>query len=286
MNILFVGDVVGRPGRTALKSALAELREDCNVDFVVANGENAAGGFGITQKIADELFSMGVDVLTSGNHIFSKKEVLELFKKEDRLLRPANYPEGTPGRGSGVYETRRGQKVGVLNLLGRVFMDPMDCPFRAAEKEIAKLKNETPVILVDFHAEATAEKQAMGWFLDGKVSAVIGTHTHVPTADERVLPGGTGYITDAGMTGAYRSCIGLEVSHAVERFLTSRTTPFVVASGDEAVSAVCADVDETAGSCRKIKRLFAGENLFENPVSLNAEAEARVTVPGRSFSRG
>ncbi len=286
MKILFVGDIVGRPGRAALKTVLPGILKSYGFDFVVANCENAAGGFGMTQKVADELFGIGAHVLTSGNHIFSKKDVMEIFMKDGRVLRPANYPEGTPGKGSGIYLAAGGKKLGVLNLLGRVFMDPMDCPFRAAEKEIEKIKNETPVILVDFHAEATAEKQAMGWFLDGKVSAVIGTHTHVPTADERILPGGTGYVTDAGMTGAYKSCIGLQASLAVERFLTSRATPFEVATGDEAVSAVRLDVDERSGRCKSIQRLFVRENQSSGFYSEVRNAEEYLSVSGRSLNRG
>lgn len=260
MRILFIGDVVGRPGREILKKALPDLLEAYSPDFVVANGENAAAGFGLTNKVADELFELGINVLTSGNHIFSKKDVMELFEKEERLLRPANYPEGTPGKGCGVYEKKDGKKIGILNLVGRVFMEPMDCPFRAALRELEKLKEETRVILVDFHAEATAEKQAMGWFLDGKVSAVLGTHTHVPTADERILPSGTGYITDAGMTGAYSSCIGLKTSVAIDRFLTSRHIPFEIAEGDESVSAVCVDVDDASGKSTGIQRVFTKNN--------------------------
>lgn len=260
MRILFVGDIVGSPGRDVLKKMMPEITQTISPDFVVANGENAAAGFGLTKKAAGELFDAGIHVLTSGNHIFAKKEVFELFETENRLLRPANYPEGTPGKGCDVFATSSGKKIGILNLVGRVFMNPTDCPFQVAARALDRLKEQTPVILVDFHAEATAEKQAMGWFLDGKVSAVVGTHTHVPTADERILSSGTGYITDVGMTGSYKSCIGLKVSVALERFLLARHIPFEVAEGDESVSAVCMEVDDVSGKSTGIRRIFLNSN--------------------------
>jgi metallophosphoesterase (TIGR00282 family) len=201
MKVLFIGDIVGKSGRTAVKAFLPKFIERYKIDFVLANGENAAGGFGITEKVAAEIFSLGVHILTSGNHIWDKKEAIPYLYKESRILRPINYPPGVPGYGSFIHTTQDGVKVAVLNVSGRVFMSNMDCPFRASEEEIKKIKELTNIIIVDFHAEATSEKMAYGYFLDGKVSAVIGTHTHVQTADEKILPGGTAYITDVGMTG-------------------------------------------------------------------------------------
>ena len=208
MKILFIGDIVGSPGREAIKNLLPELKKDYGLDFVIANAENAAGGSGITAKVAEELFDYGVDVLTSGDHIWKKREIFEIINQEERILRPLNFPSGAPGRGYGVFKVKGGLKVGVINVNGRVFMDALECPFkttRAARDELAK---ETNIIIVDIHAEATSEKVALGWYLDGKVSAVLGTHTHIQTAVERILPEGTAFLTDAGMTGPYDSVIG------------------------------------------------------------------------------
>jgi metallophosphoesterase (TIGR00282 family) len=223
--ILFIGDVVGHPGRRALEKFLPRLAEKHRPSVVIANGENAAGGSGLTEEVGRELF-LHVDVLTSGNHIWDKKEVLPYLEQEKRVLRPANYPPGTPGFSSYLFQDPRGFRVGVLNLQGRVFMEPIDCPFRRADEEVAALRAATPVVVVDFHAEATSEKQALGWYLDGRVSAVVGTHTHVPTADERVLPGGTATLTDVGMAGARNSVIGISREQALQRFLTSRPVRF------------------------------------------------------------
>ncbi|MCK5139607.1 MAG: TIGR00282 family metallophosphoesterase, partial [Thermodesulfovibrionia bacterium] len=210
MKVLFVGDIVGEPGRKALRQGLPKLVEKLKIDFIIANAENAAGGFGITKPIGEELFAYGIDVLTSGNHIWDKKEAITYIPQEHRLLRPANYPERVPGKGSIVTSTDTGEKIAVLNISGRVFMRQIDCPFSVSEREIQKLKEQTGIIVVDFHGEATSEKLAFGWFLDGKVSAVIGTHTHVQTADETILPKGTAYITDVGMTGPVNSVIGIK----------------------------------------------------------------------------
>src|SRR5919198_986413 len=209
VKILFIGDIIGKPGRQVISRELHRLVDHHRVDLVIANGENAAGGFGITEETAKELFASGIHLLTSGNHVWDKKEALEFIDREGRLLRPANYPAGTPGRGSRVLSTAGGVRVAVLNLEGRVFMNNLDCPFRTADRELALLRKETPVVLVDFHAEATSEKVSLGWYLDGRASAVIGTHTHVQTADERLLPGGTAYLSDVGMTGPMDSIIGM-----------------------------------------------------------------------------
>jgi hypothetical protein len=254
MKVLFIGDIIGRPGRNSVRAHLHGIVERLKVDFVVANAENAAGGFGVTERALGELLDMGIHVLTSGNHIWDKKEAVSLIEKEDRLLRPANYPPGTPGRGSIVYPAGR-MKVAVLNLQGRVFMPAIDCPFRAADELIGRVSGETKNIIVDLHAEATSEKIAMGWYLDGRVSAVIGTHTHVQTADERLLNRGTAYITDVGMTGPRDSTIGVKNEQVLERFLHQVPTRFEVAKGPTLFSAVLVDIDEQTGRARAIQRL-------------------------------
>ncbi len=255
MKILLIGDIIGRPGRVIVQRELMPLREQYAVDLVVANCENAAGGAGITPATADELFRAGVDVLTSGNHVWRKREAFELLKLEPRLIRPANYPNGAPGTGSTIVETLSGQKVGVLNIMGRVFMEPLDCPFRTAEREIARLTLVTPVIVVDMHAEATSEKVAIGWFLDGKVSCVFGTHTHIPTADERILPQGTAFITDAGMTGPYDSVIGRRVDQILERFLSNLPVRSDVAENNVQLRGVLVEVDPATGKARSVERI-------------------------------
>ena len=226
VNILFIGDIVGKPGRKGVRELLPNLIDRFQVDLVVANGENASGGIGISIKGADELLSSGIHVLTSGNHIWKKKEIVTYIQQNPDLIRPANYPAGTPGQGSVIKETRSGLRVAILNLLGRTFMEAVDCPFRRALEEREQLIKETPIVLVDFHAEATSEKVALGWFLDGKVSAVLGTHTHIQTSDERVLPQGTAYMTDVGMTGPTDSVIGVKKELAIERFLTQMPHKF------------------------------------------------------------
>ena len=255
VKLLFIGDVIGKPGRQALSNELHRLVDRYMVDLVIANGENAAGGFGITEETARDLYRCGIHLLTSGNHVWDKKDALDFIKREEMLLRPANYPEGTPGRGSTVITTAGGIKVAVLNLEGRVFMNNLDCPFRVADREIELLKRETPIIFVDFHAEATSEKAALGWYLDGRASAVVGTHTHVQTADERILTGGTAYITDVGMTGSYDSVIGVRKEEAISRFLTQLPAKFEVAKKDIRLNAVVIEVDAQSGKALRIERI-------------------------------
>ena len=255
VNILFIGDIVGKPGRQAIARELHRLVDRHRVDLVIANGENAAGGFGLTVDTAKELFEQGIQFFTSGNHIWDKKDALEYITREQRLIRPANYPPGTPGQGSAVVKTAGGVKVGVINLEGRVFMNNLECPFRTADHELEKLQQETSVIVVDFHAEATSEKSALGWYLDGRVSAVIGTHTHVQTADERILPGGTAFLTDAGMTGAFESVIGVRKDEPIQKFLTQIPTKFEVAKKDIRLNGVVISVDESNGRALAIERV-------------------------------
>jgi metallophosphoesterase (TIGR00282 family) len=255
VKLLFIGDIVGKPGRQAVSRELHRLVDRFKVDLVIANGENAAGGFGITEESAKELYQCGIHILTSGNHIWDKKDSLDFLKREEHLLRPANYPEGVPGRGSTVVTTAGGVKVAVLNLEGRVFMNNLECPFRVADRELARLEKETPVIFVDFHAEATSEKASMGWYLDGRVSSVVGTHTHVQTSDERILTGGTSHMTDAGMTGAFDSVIGIRKEDAIERFLTQLPTRFEVAKKDIRLNGVVIEIDERSGKALGIERV-------------------------------
>ena len=255
MRIFFVGDIVGKAGRQAIEGLLERIVADFRIDFTVANGENAAGGMGITPVIASEFLDLGVDVLTSGNHIWAKKEIISFLDEEERLLRPANYPYGVPGRGTGVFQLSSGKKIGVLNLEGRVFMKNLECPFRVGEKEALKLRQETNIILVDFHAEATSEKMALAWYLNGKVSAVLGTHTHVQTSDEKVLSGGTAYITDVGMTGPLASVIGIRRQAALERFLTQIPWKFDVATEEIELQGVIVEVEEDTGKARSIERM-------------------------------
>jgi len=255
MRILFIGDVFGRPGRELVRQGLPALVARHEVDFVVANVENAAGGFGVTRALGDEILGFGVDLMTSGNHVWDKKETVPYIGAEPRLLRPANYPPGAPGRGSALGRTADGRPVGVINVMGRVFMQPLDDPFAVAAREIAALEPHTRLIVVDFHAEATSEKIAMGWFLDGKVTAVVGTHTHVQTADQRVLPGGTAYITDVGMTGPHDSIIGTEVEAALGRFLTGLPSRFEPASGNPRLHALLIAADDRTGRATSVERL-------------------------------
>ena len=255
MRILFIGDIVGRPGRQLVRTGLSGLVSRHAIDFVVANGENAAAGFGITREIGDELLDLGVDVVTSGNHIWDKREAMDYIGTEARLLRPANYPAGVPGNGSYVGRARGGRSVGVINVMGRVFMLQIDDPFAVVLREIEAMRQRTRIIFVDFHAEATSEKIAMGWHLDGKVTAMVGTHTHVQTADERVLPKGTAYLTDAGMTGPHDSVIGVEVEPALDRFLTGLPSRFETASANPRLNAVVIDADEATGRATDIERL-------------------------------
>jgi len=261
MRILFIGDIFGRPGRTIVKDRLRQLIDEHAIDLVIANGENAAAGFGITPPLVDELFDLGIDVITTGNHVWDKREILEFFKMADgnphsparRVLRPANYPAGMPGWG--LYEGRKGKvDYAVMNLQGRVFMTANDDPFRVADELLKRI--QAKVVFVDIHAEATSEKASMGWYLDGRVTAVVGTHTHIPTADERVLPNGTAYITDVGMTGPYDSVIGVKKELIIERFLTNLPMRFEAASGDVRLCAVVIDCDGATGRAKSIERLM------------------------------
>jgi 2',3'-cyclic-nucleotide 2'-phosphodiesterase len=260
MRILFVGDIVGSPGRQIVKDHLADIVAQQKIDLAVVNCENAASGFGVTPRLADEIFAAGAEVLTGGNHIWDRKEIFDYFLHQPKLVRPANFPEGAPGSGLYLGTARNGTPFAVLDLQGRTFMAPLDCPFRAAERELARIPAETKVIIVDMHAETTSEKQAMGWFLDGKVSAVIGTHTHVATADAHVLPQGTAYITDVGMTGPHDSIIGMEKEGIIQRFLDGLPARFAVAEGDVQMHTALIDVDESTGRARSIEHLvFRGE---------------------------
>jgi len=259
MHILFIGDIVGRPGRELVRRGLRGLVEHLGADLVIANVENAAAGFGLTRDIGDTLVEAGVDVMTSGNHIWDKKEVLEYMPLEPRLLRPANYPAGAPGRGSYVAQTGDGRAVGVINVMGRVFMLQIDDPFAVVLREIEAIRHRTRVIIVDFHAEATSEKAAMGWHLDGKVTAVLGTHTHVQTADERVLPNGTAYLTDAGMTGPHDSIIGMERQPSLARFLTGMPIKFEPATGNARLNGALIDADDKTGRAARITRISYSE---------------------------
>jgi metallophosphoesterase (TIGR00282 family) len=257
MKLLFLGDIVGKPGRAAVRHFLPSLRQKHGLDLCIGNSENSAGGAGITPDSADDLLDAGLDLLTSGNHTFSKREIAPYLEREGSLqLRPANYPEGTPGRGHAVIASRSGTRLGVINLEGRVFMKPLDCPFRTADRLVAAMRADgVRCIFVDMHCEATSEKNAMGHYLDGRVSAVAGSHTHIQTADERVLRGGTAYVTDVGMCGPWDSVIGLRKETAIERFLTQRHAPFDLAQGDVHLQGAVVDVDDETGRARSIVRV-------------------------------
>ena len=252
MRILMIGDVIGQPGRNAISNLVPDLRREHNIDLVIANGENTAGGFGITPDTATDLIDAEVDVITSGNHIWKQKEVIPYINEEWPLIRPANYPPGAPGRG----HIRIGNTL-VLNVMGRVFMSPLDCPFRAVDRLLEEVNGTNPakVIIVDFHAEATSEKQAMGWYLDGRVSAVLGTHTHVGTADTRILPKGTAFVTDVGMTGPYNSVIGSEIKAVLQGFLSQMPRRLSVPHGPVLMNSVLVEIDEAEGRATKIQRI-------------------------------
>ncbi len=261
MRILFLGDVVGRSGRKAVCRDLPQLRDRYRTDFVIVNGENAAGGFGITEMICEEFLDAGADVVTTGNHAFDQREALVFIERQPRLLRPANYPPGTPGRGAGLFETANGRQVLVINMMGRIFMDAMDCPFQTLERELGEgpLKAKADAIIVDFHAETTSEKQAFGFFADGRVSAVIGTHTHVPTADDHILPGGTAFMSDVGMCGDYLSVIGMQKEEPVRRFQAKiANNRFEPAMGEATMCGVLIETDEKTGLARRIEPLRMG----------------------------
>jgi metallophosphoesterase (TIGR00282 family) len=273
VRILFIGDIFAKSGREIARRAIPALVERHHLDFVIANVENSAAGFGVTGDIADTILGLGVDVMTSGNHVWDKKEVLDYIPRQTKLLRPANFPAGVPGRGSYIGRTRTGEPVGVLNLMGRIFMTPLDDPFATALREIETMRAKTRVIIVDFHAEATSEKIAMGWHLDGRVTAVFGTHTHVQTADERILPKGTACLTDVGMTGPHDSIIGVTVDAALGRFLTGMPAKFEAATGPARLNAVIVTADPASGKATAIERL----NLSAEEV----EALAGASVSAR-----
>jgi len=254
LNVVVIGDIIGEPGRKALFLLLSGLIHEKKIDFVIANGENAAGGFGITGKIAGKLYSYGVDCITSGNHIWRNKEIFKVIEDNHRLLRPANYPNGTPGRGWTIIE-KNGVKLGVINLMGRVYMEPLECPFKRARKEVSQIRKITKNIVIDFHGEATSEKVAMGWYMDGMVSAVVGTHTHVQTADERILPGGTAYITDIGMTGPFDSVIGMRRENALKKFVTLLPSKFSVAENNIRLNGVIISINRETGKSTLIERI-------------------------------
>jgi hypothetical protein len=255
MKVLFVGDIVGSPGREAVKQFLPGLKKDYSLDFVIANAENAAGGSGITAKVAEELFECGIDVLTSGDHIWKKREIFDFINTEPKILRPLNFPTGAPGSGWGVFRAKDNSKIGVISVLGRVFMEALECPFKTTKKAQEAISQETNTIIVDIHAEATSEKVALGWYLAGQVSAILGTHTHIQTADERILPPGTAYITDVGMTGAYDSVIGRRIEDVLERFITSVPTRFEVAVDNVQLHGAVVDIDENTGRASSIVRI-------------------------------
>ncbi len=257
IRILFIGDIFGQPGRRIVKEALPRLVEEFSPELVLANGENAAGGFGITPPLVDELLDLGIAVLSSGNHIWDKKEIVPYLaeRADGRLIRPANYPTGVPGHGAYVGTTPGGVRYALLNLQGRVFMPSLECPFRTADAELGRIPPEVKLRIVDMHAEATSEKLAMGWYLDGRVTAVIGTHTHVPTADEKVLPQGTAYITDVGMTGPYDSVIGIDKQAVIQKFLSQMPARFEVAKGDVRLCAALVEVSPASGRAVSIQRI-------------------------------
>lgn len=255
-RILFIGDIVGRPGRKIVKTVLSELMKTEAVDLVVANGENAAGGFGLSLEVTRELLFSGIDVITLGNHTWDNRDIYNVLDQEPRVVRPANYPDGTPGAGSYLAISAKGEPVGVINLLGQVFLEALQSPFQIADELVSELSKETKIILVDIHAEATSEKMALGWYLDGRVSAVLGTHTHVETADERVLPQGTAYITDVGMTGPINSVLGVDSELVLKKFLTKRPVKFEVAGGPIVLHGVVLEISATglATSIKRVKR--------------------------------
>lgn len=260
LNILFIGDIYGNPGRKAVKEFVPKLKKEHQIDFCIANGENSAAGSGITYSIAQELYKAGIDCITMGNHTWSKKEILNFIDSEDNIVRPANYPANVPGRGYTIIKSN-GKELAVLNLMGRVYMDSIECPFLTADRVIKEIKEKTKVVFVDMHAEATSEKIALAWYLDGRVCCVAGTHTHVQTADERILPFGTSLISDVGMTGPYDGIIGVERDLIIERFITRMPQKFEVAKGKIQFSAIYLEVDDKTGQCLKIERI---SEIMEN----------------------
>lgn len=261
MKFLIVGDVCGRPGRSAFLKYAPQLKRQHAIDIVIVNGENSAGGKGVTRRALDELYRGGADIVTSGNHIWDKKEVLEFIDREPFLIRPANYPEGAPGKGYCIYPFKA-KNIGVINLAGRAFMPPMDCPFQKVEEILREIKGQCDIILLDMHAETTSEKMALGWYLDGRVNCVVGTHTHIQTADERILPQGTAYITDLGMVGPWNSVLGVTADCILTKFLTCRPVRFDLAEGPNVFSAVILEVDDATNQTVAIERILLreGEN--------------------------
>jgi 2',3'-cyclic-nucleotide 2'-phosphodiesterase len=278
IRLLFIGDIVGRPGRDLVRQGLRGLVDFHRIDLVIANAENSAAGFGITREIGDQLLDWGIDVMTSGNHIWDKKEALDYIGTEPRLLRPANYPAGAPGNGTYLARTRDGRSVGVVNIMGRVFMLNIDDPFQVVLREIDALKARTRIVFVDFHAEATSEKIAMGWHLDGKVTAVVGTHTHVQTADERILPKGTAYLTDVGMTGPHDSVIGVEIDAVLGKFLTGLPAKFETATGNPRLHAVIVEADEQTGRATEIERLSLSADELQQLADIADDRPVRSSV--------
>ena len=260
LNILAIGDIVGQPGRKILEKKLKHFIKEQNIDFCIANAENAAGGSGITVNIAKKLFSYDVNAITMGDHVWKRKEIYDSLQSEQRLLRPANYSPLAHGRGAVAIKTKEGYFIGIINLLGRIFMKPVDCPFRAADAAIEELSKLTNIIIVDMHAEATSEKIAMGWYLDGRVSAVVGTHTHVQTSDEKILPKGTGYITDLGMTGPHESILGRNVDRVLKSIVTQVPTRYDIAEKDLHIEGVVITVNKETGKAERIKRIRVTEN--------------------------
>jgi len=255
LNILVLGDIVGRPGRNAVKNLLSSIQKENRIDFVIANGENAAGGRGLTRDVMNELFLTGIDVLTMGNHVWDNKDIFTFINDEFRLVRPANYPGDCPGQGYNIYTTGFNKKIAVINLSGRVFLSALDCPFAVFDDIICNLKGKADIIIVDFHAEATSEKMAFGYYVDGRVSAVVGTHTHIQTADEKILSNGTAYITDLGMTGPADSILGMNKELVIKKFITQRPVRFEVANGPIQLQGVILEIDEDTNQVQKIKRI-------------------------------
>ena len=268
LRLLFLGDIVGKPGRELVRKGLSSLRDHYEVDLVIANAENAAAGRGITREIGDQLLGWGVDVMTSGNHIWAQRETVDYIGAESRLLRPANCPAGVPGNGSDLARTGTGRPVGVINVMGRVFMPELDNPFQRVLEEIEALSSRTRVIFVDFHAEATSEKIAMGWHLDGKVTAVVGTHTHVQTADEQILPGGTAYLTDVGMTGPHDGVIGVDKVPVIDKFLRGMPVRMETAAGNPRLNGILIAADETTGRATSIQRLSLSAKELEHELAV------------------
>jgi 2',3'-cyclic-nucleotide 2'-phosphodiesterase len=251
LKVLFIGDIVGNPGRKVLKEIIASINREETIDYCIANGENSAGGSGITYVVAQELYKSGINAITLGNHTWSKKEVMNFIDSDPKIVRPANYPIDLPGKGSTIIDG----KIGILNLMGRIYMDSLDCPFKAAERELEHLKKQVKVVIVDIHAEATSEKSAIAWYLDGRVSCVLGTHTHVQTSDERILPRGTAFITDVGMTGPHDGIIGVDREIVINKFITHIPARFEMAKGNIQFNAVLMDIDEKTGKTSKISRI-------------------------------